>query len=276
MAVEQLLARTSTAAAAVTVASQAPAAPAAAPPAQEHSAQQQQQPGTPQRKLSRSASFSAFIKGIFSPKSASKAAPQAAHAAVPASPSAARAFGTSNAANLAAAAPASPAVNVPGSGAVGVQAARPASASALPRHVASPSVADRGRYAVLHQRAAARLAQAAAEPAPAATNPQVQQRGDVWRRYEEKITSHRHQLDTTKSQLDEAVRKLRDMQVRVTGHVPSFTAPCCTYPYCCLLRCVVRHHSVWLKATDMLARPVPAAHAGGVRRAAPVPGHGVG
>ncbi|PNW78657.1 hypothetical protein CHLRE_09g388100v5 [Chlamydomonas reinhardtii] len=212
MAVEQLLARTSTAAAAVTVASQAPAAPAAAPPAQEHSAQQQQQPGTPQRKLSRSASFSAFIKGIFSPKSASKAAPQAAHAAVPASPSAARAFGTSNAANLAAAAPASPAVNVPGSGAVGVQAARPASASALPRHVASPSVADRGRYAVLHQRAAARLAQAAAEPAPAATNPQVQQRGDVWRRYEEKITSHRHQLDTTKSQLDEAVRKLRDMQ----------------------------------------------------------------
>ncbi|KAG2453029.1 hypothetical protein HYH02_002364 [Chlamydomonas schloesseri] len=213
MAVEQLLARTSTAAAAVNVASQAPVAPAAAAAAvavagAAHDAQQQQQVGTPQRKLSRSASFSAFIKGIFSPKSASKAAPQA----VPASPSAGRAFGTAHAVNVATAAPASPALNVPGSGAVGVQPARPASASALPRHVASPSVTDRGRYAVLHQRAAARLAQAAAEPAAAAVHPPLQQRGDVWRRYEEKIASHRQQLDTTKSQLDEAVRKLHDMQ----------------------------------------------------------------
>ncbi|KAG2431578.1 hypothetical protein HXX76_009592 [Chlamydomonas incerta] len=214
MAVEQLLARTSTAAAAASVASQAPAAPAAAAPVpamhDAHQQQQQQQAGTPQRKLSRSASFSAFIKGIFSPKSANNAAAQPA--AVPASPSASRAFGTSNAVNVAAAAPASPALHMPGSGAVGVQVARPASASALPRHVASPSVADRGRYAVLHQRAAARLAQAAAEPVPAAANPQSQQRGDVWRRYEEKIATHRQQLDTTKSQLDDAVRKLHDMQ----------------------------------------------------------------
>lgn len=43
------------------------------------------------------------------------------------------------------------------------------------------------------------------------------QHGGIWQRYEEKVVRHRLQLDSTKAQLDEAVRKLNDMQVGGAG-----------------------------------------------------------
>ncbi|GFR47705.1 hypothetical protein Agub_g9458, partial [Astrephomene gubernaculifera] len=251
MAVEQLLKRTNTAAQAVvsavvpssTASGQAAATAAAAAPTGE------QQVGTPKKK---SATFGAFIKNMFSPKSNSASKAQAAAAATaaaaapmpsiaaPAPGSASKRFFGANVTSLlnssaaaapTAAVPASP-VAQRASSAAGFLGARPSSASALPRRAASPSPADRSRYATLHQKAAARLAEAAAEPggarsilasagAPAAgplynqqhQQPQQQpQRGDLLRRYEEKIAVHRHQLDATKSQLDEALRKLNDMQ----------------------------------------------------------------
>ncbi|EFJ44142.1 hypothetical protein VOLCADRAFT_95604 [Volvox carteri f. nagariensis] len=147
-------------------------------------------------------------------RSASKAQAAAVTAtAAPAASSAKCILGASgaNAAGQAIVTPASPSTTV-----VGVKASRPMSASALPRQAASPSLADKSRYAELHQRAAARLAAAAAEPASGTRQAQGAsgqvQRGGIWQRYEEKIAMHRHQLDTTKAQLDEAVRKLNDMQ----------------------------------------------------------------
>lgn len=50
------------------------------------------------------------------------------------------------------------------------------------------------------------------------------QRNNVWQRYEQKIAVHRQQLDSTKLQLDAALRKLNDMQVRATAAHP--TLPC--------------------------------------------------
>ncbi|KXZ54250.1 CDKD1 protein [Gonium pectorale] len=213
MAVEQMLAQTaSVPAAAPTATATVTALPAAlpAPSAAE------QQAATP-KKHSRSASFGAFLKSVFSPRGGSAGKAQAAAAGVlqPASP-AARAFGTNAAAVLnAGGATAVPSPMASSSSAVGFHGARPASASAMPRRPASPSLADKGRYAALHQKAAARLAEAAGENAAAAPTLAAHQpqRSDMWRRYEEKIALHRHQLDTTKSQLDEAVRKLNDMQV---------------------------------------------------------------
>ncbi|PNH04455.1 hypothetical protein TSOC_009376 [Tetrabaena socialis] len=217
-AVDAMLARTRSAADAVVAA--VAAAPPQPPQLAAAAADQQQQSETP-KKLSRSASLGAFIKSVFSPRgSATKAAPAAAQQAAPAVKAATRAFGTNVTAavnNAAAQAqPASPAVQQwQHAGASGVMAARPASASALPRQAASPSTLDKGRYAALNQRAAARLAAAASEPAgaqQASPAPAAQQRGDVWRRYEERVAVHRTQLDATKSQLDEAVRKLSGMQ----------------------------------------------------------------
>ncbi|KAG2490111.1 hypothetical protein HYH03_011417 [Edaphochlamys debaryana] len=228
LAVEQLLKRTTSAVQAVVAAAEAPPAPqpaAAAPP---------QQASTP-AKLSRSASIGAFFRNMFSPKNS---ASKAAAAQAPPSPSittassasaAGRAFGnnaasilnSANGASAAVQAPASPAVTRASSSVAGAMPARPASASAVPRRPASPCLADKERYAALHQRAAARLAQAATEPASilAAAAPQPQApapapgaRGDLWQRYEQRVSLHRQQLDATRSQLDEAVRKLHEMQ----------------------------------------------------------------
>ncbi|GLI62379.1 hypothetical protein VaNZ11_004998 [Volvox africanus] len=225
LAVEQLLARTSSAVQDATSSQAVPstveatqAGPAAAT-LQSAAAAQAEQHGhvaTP-KKHSRTATFGAFLKSVFSPRSGSASKAQAtaattAPAATPA-PVVPSTLGT-NTSSLAAAVPASPSTT-----AVGIRAPRPMSASALPGNVPSPSLADKSRYAALHQRAAARLAEAAAEPAgtrpaqAAAAGAAGQgQRGGVWQRYEEKIALHRHQLDTTKAQLDEAVRKLNDMQ----------------------------------------------------------------
>ncbi|GLC55801.1 hypothetical protein PLESTB_001030200 [Pleodorina starrii] len=224
LAVEQLLARTSTAvqdsSAAVSLPPQEAAADAA-PAALSHSSMapaQAEQAVTP-KKQSKSGAFGAFLKSVFSPRSGSASKAQAAAtSAAPQAPPPVKGAATAAATALQAA------VASPSTTAVGVRAPRPMSASAVPRQAASPSLADRSRYAALHQRAAARLAEAAAEPAaaprpvlapaaaPGASRQAAPQRGDVWQRYEEKIAMHRHQLDTTKTQLDEAVRKLNDMQ----------------------------------------------------------------
>ncbi|GIL91235.1 hypothetical protein Vretimale_18879 [Volvox reticuliferus] len=225
LAVEQLLARTSSAVQDATsnladpsTVEATPVAPPAAPLQTAVAAQIEQHghAATP-KKQSRTATFGAFLKSVFSPRSgsASKAQPTVA-AAAPAAAPAPIVLGNlnTNTSSLSTAVPASPSTT-----AVGIRTSRPMSASTLSGKVPSPSLADRSRYAALHQRAAARLAEAAAEPAgtrPAQTAAAAAagqgQRGGVWQRYEEKIALHRHQLDTTKAQLDEAVRKLNDMQ----------------------------------------------------------------
>lgn len=55
---------------------------------------------------------------------------------------------------------------------------------------------------------------AAVAPRPAHSVVALPARQDLWRRYEDKIAEHRRQMDTTKAQLDEALQKLGDMQVR--------------------------------------------------------------
>ncbi len=54
----------------------------------------------------------------------------------------------------------------------------------------------------------------AVAPRPAPSVVALPARQDLWRRYEDKIAEHRRQMDTTKAQLDEALQKLGDMQVR--------------------------------------------------------------